>query len=265
MHRRGILRWYVYLMFFVVLLPLLVVFPVSLSRTAYLTYPPQGLTLRWFSEAFRDPILIDSLKRSLVLALVSASSVVGTALLAAFAIARRQFRAKNLLETLFIGPRVVPLIILVVGLLILYHSVGIGESFLGVLLSHLVITIPFAFRTLMASIASLDPFLEWTAKTLGAGRIRIFLRVTLPQIKTGIIAAFLFTFISSFNNVTMALFLSPPGQRTLPVELFMRMQVSGMTPKVPALSFVLAFVSIALFVVLDKTLGIYKYLAGSSE
>ena len=84
----------------------------------------------------------------------------------------------------------------------------------------------------------------------------------MPQLKTGLIAAFIFTFILSFNNVTMALFLSGIGQRTLPVEMFTRMYVGGMTPVIPAISFALAVVGVVLFIILDRTIGVYKFLAG---
>ena len=88
--------------------------------------------------------------------------------MAGMAIERHQFRGKSILETFMTSPRIVPVIILVVGLLILYYSIGIAESFLGLVLSHLVITIPFAFRTVLASLITLDVQLEWAARTLGA-------------------------------------------------------------------------------------------------
>jgi putative spermidine/putrescine transport system permease protein len=86
--------------------------------------------------------------------------------------------------------------------------------------------------------------------------------VIAPQLKTGLIASLIFTFILSFNNVTLALFLSGFGERTLPVEMFQRMNVGGMTPVIPALSFVLALIGVVLFVALDRTIGVYRFLAG---
>jgi len=227
-----------------------------------MTFPPVGFTLKWFGECFQDEILFATLVRSLRLGVLCAGPGVIIALFASFVFARKNFRGKNLLESFFMGPRVIPLIILVLGLLIFYHSIGLTERFLGLLLSHLVITIPFAFRTLLPTVSSLDIRLEWAAKILGANWLITFFKVIMPQIKTGIIAAFVFTFIVSFNNVTMALFLSAPGQRTLPVELFTRLQVGGITPKTPAVCFLLALVGVVLLIVLDKTFGIYKYLAG---
>lgn len=262
---RHALRIYVYLMLLVMIAPLLIVLPAAMTEKEYLTFPPQGLTLKWFITCFQDKILVDSLMLSLQLAAISALLVVVIALLAALAIERHSFRGKNLLETFLTSPRIIPVIILVLGILIFYYSIGLAETFLGLMLSHLVITMPFAFRTILASTTTLDIQLEWAAKTLGANWFTIFFRVIFPQIKTGMIAAFMFTFISSFNNVTLALFLSAPGKRTLPVELFNRLHIGGITPKTPAISFLLALTGMILFVVLDRTLGIYKYLAGSRE
>ena len=262
MRGRTMLKIYVYVLWFVMLAPIAITFPVAVTNTAYMTFPPIGFTLNWFKECFRDQILAETLIRSLELAALSATSAVVIALLSSFAFVRKNFPGKNLVEALFTGPRVVPLIILVLGMLLFYHSIGLAETFWGLVFSHLVITIPFAFRTLLASVSSLDIQLEWSARILGANWLTMFFRVIAPRIKTGLIAAFMFTFITSFNNVTMALFLSAPGERTLPVELFMRLQVGGISPKVPAFSFILALVGLMLLIVLDKTVGIYKYLAG---
>jgi putative spermidine/putrescine transport system permease protein len=124
-----------------------------------------------------------------------------------------------------------------------------------------VITIPFAFRTLLVSVATLDRRLEASSDVLGATPLQTFRLIVLPQLKTGLIASFIFTFILSFNNVTLALFLSGIGQRTLPVEMFTRMNVAGMTPVIPAISFVLSVLGVMLFVVLDRTIGVYRFLA----
>jgi len=260
-----LLQIYVYIIVAVMLLPILIVLPTALTTSGYITFPPIGVTLNWFKAVFQDDILMGALIRSLELAGLSASFVVVIALFAGLVIERKKFPGKNLLETFFTGPRIMPLIILVLALLIFYQYVGLHETFLGLVLSHLVITLPFAFRTILASVASIDITLEWSARILGANIIQTYLKVILPQIKTAMIAAFIFTFITSFNNVTMALFLSVPGQRTLPVELFRRLQVGGITPKVPAVAFILAFVSLILFIVLDRTLGVYKYLGGVEE
>jgi putative spermidine/putrescine transport system permease protein len=175
---------------------------------------------------------------------------------------RSTSRARELLETWITGPRMIPQIVFALALLAYFETIGLAETFIGLLISHLVITIPFAFRTLLVSVSTMDKRLEWSSDVLGATPAQTFWRVMVPQLKTGLIAAFIFTFILSFNNVTLALFLSGFGQRTLPVEMFQRMNVGGMTPAIPALSFVLALVGVVLFIVLDRTVGVYRFLAG---
>jgi putative spermidine/putrescine transport system permease protein len=156
----------------------------------------------------------------------------------------------------------IPQIVLALALLAYFETIGLAETFLGLLIAHLVITVPFVFRTVLVSVATMDRRLEWSSDVLGATPVQTFSRVMIPQLKTGVIASFIFAFILSFNNVTLALFLSGIGLRTLPVEMFSRMYVAGMTPNIPAISFLLAVVAAVLFIVLDRTVGIYRYLAG---
>lgn len=256
------LRLFSWLVVLFMLLPIAISLPVALTSGNRIAFPPEGLSLRWFEAILGDSVLLATVWRSFLLATLASIVAVLLALPCAFAIERGRFRGRVAVETLITGPRMIPQIVLVLGLLIWFERIGLAETFLALVLAHLVISLPFAFRTLMVSVAALDRRLESASAILGAGRARTFLRVTLPQLKTGVIAAVIFTFILSFNNVTMALFLSALGQRTLPVEMFQRMYVGGMTPVIPAISFLLALGGVIFFVVLDRTIGVYKYLAG---
>lgn len=255
-------RAFTYVVVAFMTLPVLATLPVALTDSNFITFPPQGWSLRWFTGVLNDQILVASIGRSLVLATIASLSSIVIGLAASFALERGRFANKTIVETVLMGPRMVPQIILVLALLIYFERVGIPETFTALLLSHIVIAIPFSFRTLLVSVSAVDRRLEWSAAILGATRLRIFWGVVLPQIKTGLIAAFIFTFILSFNNVTMALFLSGIGQRTLPVEMFQRMYVGGMNPAIPAISFVLALIGVGLFVLLDRTIGVFRYLGG---
>lgn len=262
---RAWLKGYAYLVAFIMALPVLITFPVAVTTSGYIAFPPVGFTLRWFGAAFQDAGLVGSLVRSLELAAASAIAACAIGLLASFAVERNTFRGKNLIETFFAGPQMVPQIILVLGLLMLYESAGLAETPVGLLLAHVVIIIPFAFRTLLASVASLDRRLEWSAAILGATRLQALVRIIFPQMKTGIFAALLFSFMVSFTNVTMALFLAGGGQKTLPVEMFNRVYVAGMTPTIPALSFLLGVMGLIIFVVADRSVGVYRYLGGGGQ
>lgn len=256
------LRIFVYIVVALMLLPVLITFPVALTSIARISFPPVGISGRWFVAIFNDTVLLDSIVRSFWLATAAAIVAIIIALPCAFVIQRGKFRGREFLETWITGPRMIPQIVFALALLAYFETIGLAETFLGLIVAHLVITIPFAFRTLLVSVATMDKRLEWSSDVLGATPVQTFLRVMAPQFKTGLIAAFIFTFILSFNNVTLALFLSGFGQRTLPVEMFQRMNVGGMTPVIPAISFVLALVGVVLFIVLDRTVGVYRFLAG---
>ena len=256
------LRIFVYLIVVLMLLPVLITFPVALTAVSRISFPPVGLSPRWFLAILGDSALLNAIVRSFWLAIVSALVAIAIALPCAFVVQRGRFPGRNLIETWITSPRMIPQIVLALALLAYFESVRLAESFLGLVIAHLVIIIPFAFRTLLVSVATMDRRLEWSSDVLGATPTQTFIRVMVPQLKTGLIAAFIFAFILSFNNVTLALFLSGFGQRTLPVEMFQRMNVAGMTPVIPAISFVLAMVGVVLFVILDRTVGVYRFLAG---
>jgi len=257
------LRIFVYFVVFMMVAPVLVSLPVALNSVGIIRFPPAGLSLQWFIAVLQDDVLLASIGRSFTLAVFAALAAVAISLPCAFAVERGYLPGRTALEMLISSPRMIPQIVLVLGLLIYFEWMGLAETFTGLVIAHLVISIPFAFRTVLVSVTSLDRRLEWSSAILGASPASTFLYVVLPQIKTGMIAAFIFTFVLSFNNVTMALFLSNIGERTLPVEMFQRMYVGGMTPAIPAISFLLAIAGSVLFIILDRTIGVFKYLAGS--
>lgn len=262
---RSLLRIYAYVLMVILLAPLVIVFAVSLTETGYMTFPPVGFTLRWFPAVASDRSLMDSMYLSLVLAVLSSVVVTAIGLIASFTAVRVRFPGSNLVETFLTSPRVVPTIILVLGMIFFFHAVGLYHTFLGLLCAHLVYVFPFAFRTLMSGVVSLDVRLEWSARTLGANWWAVFTRVILPGLKASVITSFIFTFISSFNNVTLALFLSAPGSRTLPVELFGRLHREGMTPLVPAFSVLLGLAGIVIFVIVDKSVGFLQVRGAGGE
>jgi putative spermidine/putrescine transport system permease protein len=255
------LRIFVYAVVVIMLLPVLITFPVALTAVPRISFPPVGLSGRWFMAILQDDVLLSSMVRSFWLAVAAAVLSIAIALPCAFVIQRGRFRGREFLETLITGPRMIPQIVFALALLVYLETIGLAETFIGLVIAHLVITVPFAFRTLLVSVATMDKRLEASSDVLGASPLQTFAYVMVPQLKTGLIAAFIFAFILSFNNVTLALFLSGFGQRTLPVEMFQRMSVGGMTPVIPAVAFVLGIVGVVLFVVLDRTVGVYRFLA----
>lgn len=256
------LRLFTYLIVIVMLLPIMMSLPMALTAGSYVTFPPDGLSLKWFIRLSQDLILMESIGRSLLLALFTALFGVILSVPTAFAIERGRLIGRTAIETLITAPRMIPQIVLVLALLIYYEFIDLAETFTGLVIAHLLITMPLSFRTLHVGISSLDHRLEWSSAILGASRVRTFHKIIVPHLKTFLIASFTFAFIISFNNVTMALFLSAVGERTLPVEMFNRMYVGGMTPVLLAIAFVLAVVGAVTFIVLDRTIGVLKFLSG---
>jgi len=265
MFARYILKIYVYILSIIMVAPLLAMIPISITTTTHIAFPPVGVTFHWYLACFREKILTEALTRSLILAGLSAGISVVIALMASFAIERHDFPGKRVIEAFCTGPQIVPQIILVLSLLMFYHSIHIANTFFGLLVSHILITFPFTFRTILSGVASSDVLLEWSAKVLGANWWTVLRQAIIPQIKMPMIFSFIFAFVVSFNNVTMALFLSSPGQRTLPVELFVRTLVTGVSPKEASLSVALAVFGLLLFFVLDKVVGVYGYLTGGNQ
>jgi putative spermidine/putrescine transport system permease protein len=218
------------------LLPMVIVVLAGLNAGEYLTFPPQGLSLRWVKaflglgpgstvggqEAGISTLFIESFAFSFLLATVTtlASTVLGT--LAALALTRYDFIGRSVLQTVFLSPLVLPTIVIGLGLFIYYRTIGLGlsRSFLGLTLGHVVVTMPYVVRTVAASLYHFDLSLEEAARSLRASPWTTFRRVTLPIIAPGIMAGSIFAFIVSFGQFDITVFLAIPNHPTLPLTMY---------------------------------------------
>ncbi|WP_238005683.1 ABC transporter permease [Dactylosporangium sp. AC04546] len=245
------------------LLPLVVVAFASLNPDPYLLFPPERLSLRWFSEAFAYP----SFRTSLTLSLRIASIVVAVGLLitvpAAVALTRGSRRIQRTVQLATATPLVTPDILLALGLLIMLSQLSLSNGLVGLVLGHVLVGLPIALQVLVAGLAAVDSDLESAAATLGASRMRAFACVTLPSMLPAIGSAAVFLFIFSFDNVSISLFLSSPGQTTLPITLFQYLEHNA-DPTVAAMSTILVIVGIAAALLLGR-LGGLGHLAGGAE
>jgi len=139
---------------------------------------------------------------------------------AAFALARRSFAGKTGVLALILSPLILPRMIVAVALFYLYARVGLVGTALGLVLGHTVLAIPFVVITVMAVLKTYDDRLDQAASSLGAGPLRTFRHVTLPLIRTGLMAAFLFAFVTSFDELTIALFVTGGLTTTLPKQMW---------------------------------------------
>jgi putative spermidine/putrescine transport system permease protein len=241
------MRWLgvlAFLTFLYLLLPVAVVVGSALGQTAYLSFPPHGLTLRWFAAALADPRYAGAFLTSLV---VAASTTVLALLLglpAAYALARYEFPGKRLAETAIMMPLVLPALVLSIGLTLLFSRIGFTAGTPRLVVAHLVLCTPYVVRVALPVLQRLDVALEEAAQNLGATPLAGFLFVVLPAIRPGAIAAATLAFIVSFDEIDLAIFLADPRAPTLPVVIYSSVQL-GIDPTVAAVSAILVLLAAA--------------------
>lgn len=239
------------------LAPLAVVIGASLSESQFIAFPPAALSLQWYGKVLADPAYLDAAGTSLLLALATtvAATVIGTP--AAIAIARRRLPGAALMSGLLLSPLILPTIIFAIGLLIVFSRYGDGPSFGALWLGHVVITLPYVVRTVVAVLADSDASVEEAARTMGAGPLARLWFVLLPQAASGIAAGAFFAFNISFDEAVVALFLRSPGLETLPLRIYGQLEFSP-DPSVAAVSTIMMLLTVGLLVAIDRLLGIGK-------
>ena len=236
-------RAFVALVYLFVLAPVLFISWLAFFRNEIVSFPPEGYTLRWFANAWNSRSFFRGFMMSIQVAAVSMLVGVTIGTLASLALVRFRFRGRELLNSLLLSPLIVPGIVAGTALYIFYVEVGelaglrLTASVPGLVLAHILLTIPWSVRLVSASLAGLDPQIEEAALNLGASRWTAFRRVTLPSTRAGMIAAALFSFIVSFENLEMSLFLVGPGRTTLPIAILQYLEFN-IDPTIAAVSFV---------------------------
>ena len=236
-------------------LPAVIVVASSFSRTTYLTFPPKGFTLIWYQRAFESDVFMGSLLVSTEVAIGATAVALAAALPAALAINRRRFPGRALLQAGLMSPMIIPVIVLAIGLLQLMIWLGLAGTFLGLLIGHSVITLPYAARTIGASLSLFDRSLEEAAASLRATPWQVVRWVTLPILLPGILSAAIFCFVTSFGNVTLSMFLAKSGQTTLPVQIFTYVEHSY-DPVVAVVSTLVIVVTLAVIFGIEKAVGL---------
>ncbi|MEV0616338.1 ABC transporter permease [Nonomuraea sp. NPDC050404] len=244
--------------------PVAVTVASSLTTTSYVTFPPQGITLRWYAEVFQKPEFLSSFALSAGVALAAAaiSAVVGLA--GGLAIHRYRFPGRGALEAVLSSAFAVPTIVLGIGLLQWFAQMGLASSPFTLLLAHLVLTVPYAVRLVLAGLAGLDRSAEKAAAGLGAAPFLVFWHVTLPAVRGGLIGGGFFAFITSFDDLTVALFVVTTDLQTLPVRIFNYMQYDY-DPTVTAIGTLMVLFAVISVVVIERFVGVAKLFGADSE
>ena len=250
-------RALVAVMLLFLLAPLIVVLLTSFSDDAILTFPPA----HWGFGAYRSVLGNAAFGRGLRVSVVLAGSatavslVLGTA--AALALARGRFAGRAALVAFFTAPLLLPAIVLGLGLLLVLAQAGLLATLPGLLLGHCLVTLPYVIRVVMTALGGIAPELEEAAATLGAPAVRVFLRVTLPLMLPGLVAAGALAFLASFDEVVLSLFLVGPRITTLPIEVYHAVQYRA-GPDISALSMLLILFTAALVVLVERSLGFVR-------
>ncbi len=256
---RIALAWTV-LMYLFLFVPLATVALMSFNRSSLGTFPVVW-SLHWYKALVHGSGLLAAVGLSLQLALVVALASVVLGAMAAFAMVRYAGAWRWPFTIAFAATITVPWIILSIGMnIVLTALTGQGNSLLGLYLGDLALSVPYAVLVLIARLGQLDPHLEEAARSLGAGAMRTFLRVSLPLAAPGFLAAALMAFIVCFNNFIVQYFLAPFGVQTLPLIVYNSIRV-GYSPDIDALSAILMTASILLVVVVQQ-LGAVRDIAG---
>jgi len=244
--------------------PLVVVIAVAFTDKGFISLPFDGASLRWFKAIFENDQILDAFLLSLKLALVASTIGVALAVPAALAIARYRFPGRGALTGFFLSPMMIPAVVLGIAFLRFLSLLGLGGSFWALCATHVIIVLPYALRLALSSAIGLDRDAERAALSCGASRFTAFRRVVLPMIRTGVAGGWVLSFIQSFDELTMTIFVATPGTTTLPVAMYNQI-AQTIDPLVASVSTVMIVGTVILMLVLDRMVGLDRVLIGETR
>lgn len=247
------------LLYLFLLAPLVFVVLVSFNGGDVPSFPPTNLSLRWYAVAWQSENFINGLWTSTWLAFVATGIAVPIGVAAAFGIAQGRWRGRAVLEAFFLSPLIVPGIVIGIAVLVAMAALSFGNAPLRLLIGHTVIVLPYTIRTVLASLARMDPALEEAGAVFGASRSQVLMYITLPQLRGSIFAGAILSFILSFDDVSVSLFLSSAQTSTLPIAILSYMQYN-FDPSIAAISATLILVTLGGALVVERLVGLKKIL-----
>jgi putative spermidine/putrescine transport system permease protein len=245
------------LIFLFLIGPILVIIPLSFNAEPYFTFTDamlnfdaDGYSLRWYEDFFTSDEWLRSIRNSFIVAIFSTilATVLGT--IAALGLSSRFMPYRSLVMAVLISPMIVPLIISAAAMFFFYSKISLAQTFLGVILAHTALGLPFVVITVTATLTGFDNTLTRASASLGANPTRTFFKVILPLVTPGVVSGALFAFITSFDEVVVVLFLAGPEQKTIPIQMWsgIREQIS---PTILAVASLLVLLSIGLLTMVE--------------
>ncbi len=236
-------------------LPIVVIVIGSLTAGERISFPPEGISVRWYTAFMNSPEFIKSIRTSFEVATMTSLTAGCLGASAAFTLARQQFPGNHIADALLMAPLGIPSVALGLAFLILYTTAGFAGTKLGLVIGHTIVALPFVLRLVRANFAGYSWNIERAAANLGARPWQVFWHITLPLVLPGLLGGMIFAFVVSFDEVIIAIFLSGPDVVTLPVRIYTYLDQSP-GPIVLAAGSVLIFFAIAFMILLEWTVRI---------
>lgn len=260
-NRMGGLRWALWAITVAtcifLLVPVVFIAALSFGSSQWLVFPPPSWTLKWYSQLFNDPRWLESAWTSFEIGVLVTICSVFLGLLASFALVRGSFPGRKFVRGLFLTPMVLPVVVFAVALYALYLRVGLSGTLIGFVLAHTILAFPFAVISITNSLAGFDKSIEDAAVLCGATPLQAKLKITLPAIRLGLFSAALFSFLISWDEVVVAIFMASPTLQTLPVRIWgaLRQDLSPVIASVSTILVAITILFMAAAAVLRRTIA----------
>lgn len=230
--------------------PVLAILPLGFNSGAFLTYPMDGGSWRWYAEIASTNSWLHAIANSLKIGVTATllATLLGT--IAAFGLRGMDLPFIGVVKTLFLLPMVVPAVVLGVGMQIVFSKTGLANSFLGVVIAHTIVCIPFVLINVLAALNSVDPALEKAASSLGAHPIRVFFTVVFPLILPGVLVGAVFAFAISLDEVVITMFVAGPQQWTLALQIFSSLRENISPAVIAAATLLIGAMLVVMFIAL---------------
>lgn len=239
--------------------PFIMIFLTSFSSDTIMRFPPEGFTMAWYKKALNIEMFRTTFWVSLQTGLLATMTAMLLGVPIAYANIRYDYLGKGLLELLFSSPAIVPGMVIGFSLLRFFVYISNIPIIVGLYLGHTAILLPYTVRVVSSSLRNFEDDIEQAAISLGSTQVHAFFAVVLPNIQSGLVAAFILAFITSFNNVPVSLFLTGPGVATLPIQMLGYMEYYY-DPTISAISSIIIVLTIIVVQSAERLLGISKYV-----
>ena len=236
--------------FLYLLVPIFVIMPLSFNSEPYFSYPMEGYSLRWYEEFFTSDQWLLGLKNSIIVGVFATLVATTLGTLAALGLNRADFRGNTAMMAILISPIIIPIVITAAGMFYFYASIGLSSTLTGLVLAHAALGVPFVVITVSATLVGFDHNLVRAGASLGANPFRVFFKVTLPMILPGVVSGALFAFITSWDELVVAIFLAGAEEHTLPRRMWSGIR-ELLSPTITAVATMLILFSILLMVTME--------------